>query len=88
MCMNDRVCHLPYELKGRFFIMATVRFLSRGPASREYLKTRSQALHLSPSNFTQYLTENTLYGVVIDMPMSPTVITTMACFVNGAAQEG
>lgn len=65
--------------------MATVRSLSRVPVSKEYLKTRSQALRLSPSNFTQFLTENTLYGVVIDMPMSPTVITTMACFVNGAA---
>ncbi len=73
------------NLKGRLFIMATVRSLSRVPVSKEYLKTRSQALRLSPSNFTQFLTENTLYGVIVDMPMSPTVITTMACFVNGAA---
>lgn len=83
--MDDEIRRLPYELKGRFDIMANQRPLSRVPVSKEYLKTRSQALRLSPSNFTQYLTQNTLYGVIIDMPMTPTVITTLACFVNGAA---
>ncbi|MBP0966693.1 MAG: hypothetical protein J5722_03575, partial [Oscillospiraceae bacterium] len=42
-------------------------------------------LRLSPSNFTQFMTESTIYGVVVDMPMSPTVITTLACYINGAA---
>lgn len=84
MCRDDPLPSAR-NLKGRFVIMATVRSLSRVPVSKEYLRTRSQALRLSPSNFTQFLTENTLYGVIIDMPMSPNVITTMACFVNGAA---
>lgn len=60
-------------------------FFRRVPVSKPYLVTRNQALRLSPSNFTQFMKSSTVYGVVIDMPMSPTVITTMACYVNGAA---
>lgn len=60
-------------------------FLRRVPVSKPYLVTRNQALRLSPSNFTQFMTKSTVYGVVIDMPMSPSVITTLACYVNGAA---
>lgn len=60
-------------------------FLRRIPVSKPYLVTRNQALRLSPSNFTQFMTKSTVYGVVIDMPMAPTVMTTLACYVNGAA---
>jgi len=61
------------------------KFTRRVPVSKEYLSTRFQALHLSPSNFTQFMKTSTVYGVVVDMPMSPTVITTLACYINGAA---
>ena len=57
----------------------------RVPVSKQYLTTRFQALHLSPSNFTQFMKTSTVYGVVVDMPMAPTVITTLACYINGAA---
>ncbi len=60
-------------------------FQKRIPVSKPYLVTRNQALRLSPSNFTQFMKTSTVYGVVIDMPMSPSIITTLACYVNGAA---
>ena len=64
---------------------ANQSFYRRVPVSKPYLVTRNQALRLSPSNFTQYMKESTIYGVIVDMPMSPTVITTLACYINGAA---
>ncbi len=60
-------------------------FQKRVPVSKPYLVTRNQALRLSPSNFTQFMKQSTVYGVVVDMPMAPTVMTTLACYVNGAA---
>lgn len=60
-------------------------FLKRVPVSKPYLVTRNQALRLSPSNFTQFMKNSTVYGVVVDMPMAPTVMTTLACYINGAA---
>ena len=60
-------------------------FLRRIPVSKQYLVTRNQALRLSASNFTQFMKTSTVYGVIVDMPMAPTVITTLACYVNGAA---
>lgn len=60
-------------------------FSRRVPVSKKYLSTRFQALHLSPSNFTQHMKTSTVYGVIVDMPMAPTVLTTLACYINGAA---
>ena len=60
-------------------------FFKRIPVSKPYLVTRNQALRLSPSNFTQFMAQSTVYGVVVDMPMAPTVMTTLACYINGAA---
>ncbi len=64
---------------------ANQSFYRRVPVSKPYLVTRNQALRLAPSNFTQFMKESTIYGVVVDMPMAPTVITTLACYINGAA---
>lgn len=60
-------------------------FSRRVPVSKQFLSTRFQALHLSPSNFTQFMKTSTVYGVIVDMPMALTVITTLACYINGAA---
>ena len=60
-------------------------FNKRVPVSKPYLVTRNQALRLSPSNFTQFMKQSTVYGVIVDMPMAPTVMTTLACYINGAA---
>lgn len=65
--------------------MANNDSVLRAPVSKPYLITRNQALRLSASNFTQFMTESTVYGVVVDIPMSPTLITTLACYINGAA---
>ncbi len=60
-------------------------FSRRVPVSKPYLMTRNQALRISSSHFTQFMTKSTIYGVVVDMPMAPNVITTLACYINGAA---
>ena len=65
--------------------MANNDSVMRAPVSKPYLITRNQALRISASNFTQFMTESTVYGVVVDIPMSPTLITTLACYINGAA---
>jgi len=63
----------------------TPNFVRRVPVSKPYLITRSQALHLAPSNFSQFMESTDVYGVIVDMPMAGQVITTLACYVNGAA---
>lgn len=60
-------------------------FSRRVPVSKPYLMTRNQALRISSSHFTQFMTKSTIYGVIVDMPMAPNVITTLACYINGAA---
>ncbi len=65
--------------------MANSAPISRAPVAKQYLVTRNQALRISPSNFTQFMTKSTVYGVIVDMPMAPNFITTMACYINGAA---
>lgn len=60
-------------------------FGRRIPVSKPFLTTRLQALRLAPSHFTQFMTESTVYGVVVDMPMGANIITTLACYINGAA---
>ncbi len=46
--------------------------------------TRGQALNF-PSNYFGNLKKNDVFGVVVDIPMSSEVLTTMVCFINGAA---
>ncbi len=58
-------------------------FGRRIPVSRPFLTTRLSALRVPASHFTQYMTESTVYGVVVDMPMGGNVITTLACYING-----
>lgn len=65
--------------------MANTNNISRAPVAKQYLVTRNQALRISPSNFTQFMTKSTIYGVIVDMPMAPNFITSMACYINGAA---
>lgn len=60
-------------------------FARRIPVSKNYLITRNQALRMPSSHFTQFMNKSTVYGVIVDMPMSPNVITSLACYINGAA---
>lgn len=57
----------------------------RYPVTQKYLMTRSQALNFPISFFQGDFKRNDVYGVVIDIPMPNNVLTSMVCFINGAA---
>lgn len=57
----------------------------RYPVSQKYLMTRNQALNFPIDFFKGNFRKNDVYGVVIDIPMPGNVLTTMVCFINGAA---
>lgn len=62
--------------------MATV---DRYPVTQKYLMTRNQALNFPIDFFKGNFRKNDVYGVVIDLPMPNNVLSTMVCFINGAA---
>ncbi|MBE6849241.1 MAG: hypothetical protein E7502_04960 [Ruminococcus sp.] len=56
------------------------------PVTPQYLATRSSALHIPPAQFSNMkFKADEVYGVIVDMPMSPIIMVTMVCFINGAA---
>lgn len=57
----------------------------RYPVTQKYLMTRGQAINFPPKFFNRDFKKNDVYGVVVDIPMSPQVLSTMVCFINGAA---
>ncbi|MBR3759388.1 MAG: hypothetical protein IKK47_00120 [Ruminococcus sp.] len=57
----------------------------RYSVTQKYLMTRGQAINFPAEIFDPNLKKNDVYGVVIDIPMSPEILTTMVCFINGAA---
>lgn len=59
--------------------------LDRYTASQKYIVSRGKALTFPSSPFKMEFKDNQVYGAVIDMPMSPTVLATLVCFANGAA---
>ena len=59
--------------------------LDRYPVTQKYLMTRGQALTFPADLLNIKVKSDEVYGVVIDMPMGTDVVTTMVCFVNGAA---
>ncbi len=68
--------------------MAVVRRspLDPYPVTPKYLATRSSALHIPPAQFSNMkFKADEVYGVVVDMPLSPVIMVTMVCFINGAA---
>lgn len=68
--------------------MAVVRRspLDPYPVTPKYLATRSSALHIPPAQFSGLkFKADEVYGVIIDIPMNATVLCTMVCFINGAA---
>lgn len=57
----------------------------RYTVTQKYLMTRGQAINF-PSKFLKgNFKADDVYGVVIDIPMGPQILTTMVCFINGAA---
>ena len=53
--------------------------------TQKYLMTRGQAINFPPQYFNTNFKKNQVFGVVIDIPMSSEILTTMVCFINGAA---
>lgn len=51
----------------------------------QYMMTRGQAISFPSKFFDDDYKDREVYGVVIDLPMSPQVLSTMVCFINGAA---
>lgn len=68
--------------------MATTKHspLDRYPVNEKYIVTRGTALHFPPKMFGNLVpTADTVYGAVIDMPVSPTLLCTIVLYINGAA---
>lgn len=60
--------------------------IDRYPVCKEYIVTRGRALTFPADHFKGAEIKNdTVYGVVIDMPMGPQLLTTLVCYINGAA---
>ncbi|MBR4627807.1 MAG: hypothetical protein IKO47_08935 [Ruminococcus sp.] len=57
----------------------------RYPVTQKYLMTRGQALNFPAQYFNASFKRDEVYGMVIDIPMAADVLTTMVCFINGAA---
>ena len=54
--------------------------------TEEYLMTRSAALHFPAKQFNGMLpSKDSVYGMVIDMPMDPRTVATLVVYINGAA---
>ena len=65
--------------------MAKRSILDRYTASRNYIVSRGKALTFPSAAFNKPLEPKQVFGAVIDIPMSPTILSTMVCFMNGAA---
>lgn len=66
--------------------MAKIRSkLDRYTISQKYIVSRGQALKFPVDPFKKDLGSNEVYGAVVDITMSPTVLATLACYINGSA---
>ena len=61
------------------------RSTDRYNVTQKYLMTRAQAINFPANFFNANFKKDQVFGVVIDIPMSSEVLTTMVCFINGAA---
>ena len=61
------------------------RSTDRYNVTQKYLMTRAQAINFPANFFNTNFKKDQVFGVVIDIPMSSEVLTTMVCFINGAA---
>ena len=61
------------------------RNTDRYNVTQKYLMTRAQAINFPADFFNANFKKDQVFGVVIDIPMSSEVLTTMVCFINGAA---
>ena len=59
--------------------------LDRYTTSQKYIVSRGKALTFPAAPFKQEIGPNQVYGAVIDIPMSPTVLASLVCFIKGSA---
>lgn len=57
----------------------------RYPVTQKYLMTRNQALNFPAGFFKGNFKKTDVFGIVVDIPMPNAVLTSMVCFINGAA---
>ena len=57
----------------------------RYPVTQKYLMTRGQAINFPAKFFNTNFKKDEVFGVVVDIPMASDILTTMVCFINGAA---
>ncbi|MBQ8824074.1 MAG: hypothetical protein IJZ64_02465 [Ruminococcus sp.] len=53
--------------------------------TEKYIVTRGTALHFPSKTFGKNITPDTVYGVIVDIPISPTILATLVTYINGAA---
>lgn len=58
---------------------------NRYTVTQKYLMTRGQAINFPSKLLKANFKKDEVFGMVIDIPMTPQVLTTMVCFINGAA---
>ena len=53
--------------------------------TENYLMMRGAALHFPAKQFAGMIhNENSVYGVIMDIPVNPTSLSTLVVFINGA----
>ncbi|MDE6775143.1 MAG: hypothetical protein K2J37_02380 [Ruminococcus sp.] len=57
----------------------------RYPVTQKYLMTRNQALNFPAGFFNGNFKKKDVFGIVVDIPMPNAVLSSMVCFINGAA---
>ena len=61
------------------------RATGRYTVTQKYLMTRGQAINFPAKFFNTNFKKDEVFGVVVDIPMASDILTTMVCFINGAA---
>ena len=64
---------MPNSITGRYSV------------TQKYLMTRGQAINFPAKFFNTNFKKDEVFGVVVDIPMASDILTTMVCFINGAA---
>ena len=59
--------------------------LDRYTSSQKYIVSRGKALTFPSEPFKKDFAKDEVYGAVVDIPMSPTILASLVCFANGAA---
>lgn len=60
--------------------------LNRYPVTQKYLEARAGAISFAATDIKKMTApESQVYGLVIDIPMGPNLLSTLVCYANGSA---